>query len=67
MDETDLLTKIERSEAERRELLQAVGEAITAWAKVEDALYTIFHLCIGGKALGPTSAAFMRLKIFAPN
>lgn len=58
------MKEYERQEKERHDLLLAVGEAISAWSRVEAALQDVFHICIGGKALGPTSAAFIAIENF---
>lgn len=54
----------ERQENDRLELLRAVGQCITQWSRVEDALYMIFHHCIYCPALFPSQAAFVSVENF---
>ena len=45
--------------AEFNELLQAVGQAITDWAAVEEGLFQVFFRGLACPALGPPACAFI--------
>jgi hypothetical protein len=66
--EKELAAELADSEKARTEMLQAVGQAISDWAQVEEGLFAIFVKVMGSPALGPPSCAFvaaenMRTKI----
>ena len=58
------MTEYDMREKDRLELLQAVGQSITSWALVEDALYKIFHVCIGSPSIVSSAAAFLAVENF---
>lgn len=50
------------SSSEIDEIYVAIAESLSAWQRVEDALYKIFHTALGCPALAPSSAAFLAIE-----
>jgi hypothetical protein len=58
--------KPEGARVELGEMFEAVGDAITAWAAVEDAAFLAFSAIIQAKQPDAVSAAFHALSTFGP-
>src|SRR3954471_20288157 len=57
----------EQSSAERRALYEAVGEALTSWSMLEEALCSIYILCVcpsPNMPAGPAGASFWAVAAF---
>ena len=57
--EEKLAAKFEASEKARAAMLQAVGQAISDWAHVEEGLFAVFYELMASPSKGPPSCTFI--------